>query len=157
MNYEFKRLGEVEALSEVPENANALIEVDGSIKRVPGSGLGGAAGIKTAIIRDDAYIDYLSEISTMARINAFECINMTFEEAYETLLSGEPLAVFGMIGELGGPFNLYGSIAPTNFSTYDAAAAEPALIIMFRVIAPDEESADPSVILLWTSEGISHA
>lgn len=41
MAYEFKTLGSVEALTEVPENANALIEVDGAIKRVPGSALGG--------------------------------------------------------------------------------------------------------------------
>lgn len=41
MAYEFKKLGDVEALDEVPENANALIEVDGAIKRVPGSNLGG--------------------------------------------------------------------------------------------------------------------
>lgn len=41
MSYEFKKLGEVEALEEVPEGANALIEVDGAIKRVPGSNLGG--------------------------------------------------------------------------------------------------------------------
>ena len=156
MNYEFKKLGEVEALSEVPENANALIEVDGSIKRVPGSGLGGATGIKTAIIRDSSYTSYISEISPMASRNVFECINMTFEEAYETLLNGEPLAVFGMIGWLGGPFNLYGSIAPTIFSPYDAEAG-PALVIMFRGIALEEGAEDPSVILLWTSEGIESA
>ena len=148
MNYEFKKLGEVEALSEVPENANALIEVDGSIKRVPGSGLGGATGIKTAIIRDTEYINYISEISTMASMNVFECINMTFEEAYETLLNGEPLAVFGMIGWLGAPLNLYGSIIPTNFSTYDIEVG-PTLGIIFISPANGTE-----VTLLWTSEGI---
>jgi hypothetical protein len=41
MAYEFKTLGSVEALTEVPENANALVEVDGAIKRVPGGALGG--------------------------------------------------------------------------------------------------------------------
>jgi hypothetical protein len=40
MAYEFKTLGSVEALTEVPENANALVEVDGEIKRVPGGALG---------------------------------------------------------------------------------------------------------------------
>lgn len=43
MSYEFKRLGEVEALNEVPENANVLVEVGGAIKRVPGSSLGGGS------------------------------------------------------------------------------------------------------------------
>lgn len=41
--YEFTKLSQVEALAEVPENANALVEVEGAIKRVPGSGLGGSA------------------------------------------------------------------------------------------------------------------
>lgn len=41
MAYEFKKLSDVEVLDEVPENANALVEVDGAIKRVPGNGLGG--------------------------------------------------------------------------------------------------------------------
>lgn len=44
MAYEFKTLGSVEALTEVPENANALVEVDGTIKRVPGGALGGNGG-----------------------------------------------------------------------------------------------------------------
>lgn len=41
MAYEFKSLSTVEKLTEVPENANAFIEVDGAIKRVSGSSLGG--------------------------------------------------------------------------------------------------------------------
>lgn len=41
MSYEFKTLGSVEALTEVPKNANALVEIDGAIKRVPGGALGG--------------------------------------------------------------------------------------------------------------------
>lgn len=44
MSYQFQPIGEVEKLDEVPETANAIVEVDGEIKRVPGSGLGGAAG-----------------------------------------------------------------------------------------------------------------
>ena len=44
MAYEFKTLGSVEALTAVPENANALVEVDGAIKRVPGGALGGSSG-----------------------------------------------------------------------------------------------------------------
>lgn len=44
MNYEFKKLGEVEALTEIPENANALVEVGGAIKRVPAGALAGVGG-----------------------------------------------------------------------------------------------------------------
>lgn len=43
MSYEFKTLGSVEALTEVPENANVLVEVDGAIKRAPGGALGGSS------------------------------------------------------------------------------------------------------------------
>lgn len=52
MAYEFKRLADVEALSEVPENATVLAEVNGSIKRVPGNGLGGS-GNGIVIVMDD--------------------------------------------------------------------------------------------------------
>lgn len=41
MSYEFKKLSEVEALTEVPEGAKVLAEANGQIVRVPGSGLGG--------------------------------------------------------------------------------------------------------------------
>lgn len=42
MAYDFKRLADVEELSEAPENAKALIEVDGDIKRAPAGGGGNA-------------------------------------------------------------------------------------------------------------------
>ena len=42
MNYEFTKLGAVEALTEMPENANALVEVNGAIKRVPASAASGS-------------------------------------------------------------------------------------------------------------------
>ena len=41
MSYEFKKLSEVEALTEVPDGAKVLAEANGQIVRVPGSGLGG--------------------------------------------------------------------------------------------------------------------
>lgn len=52
MAYEFKRLADVEALREVPENATVLAEVNGSIKRVPGNGLGGS-GNGIVIVMED--------------------------------------------------------------------------------------------------------
>ncbi len=45
MAYEFKKLSEVEALENVPEEATVLAEVGGAIKRVPGEGLGGSGKI----------------------------------------------------------------------------------------------------------------
>lgn len=55
MSYEFKKLSEVEALTEVPDGAKVIAEVNGQIRRVPGSGLGGSGGIKTAIIKFSDY------------------------------------------------------------------------------------------------------
>lgn len=101
MAYEFKKLGEVEALEDVPDGANALIEVDGAIKRVPGTGLGGGGGIKTAIIKSSDYDNTLAGLQTTAQLPdpvTYSCINMTFEEAYATMAAGEPLAVMMMLG-----------------------------------------------------------
>lgn len=106
MAYEFQKLSEVEALAEVPEGANALIEVNGDIKRVPGSGLGGATGIKTAIIKDSEYDNMIAGMLNSAPKVAsapsitYECLNMTFEEAYEIMSNGEPLqAVLMLAGD----------------------------------------------------------
>lgn len=45
MSYEFKKLSEVEALTEMPEGAKVLAESNGQIVRVPGSGLGGGTNV----------------------------------------------------------------------------------------------------------------
>lgn len=146
MAYDFKRLSDVEALTEVPENANALIEVDGIIKKVPGSGLGGATGIKTAIIKDSEYDACISTFSTMSSAApsvTFECINMTFDEAYNAMANGEPLTVFGMFsGE--GAANLYGTTVFVG-----AALGEPCIWINFTL------SSDSVLELYWTANGIS--
>lgn len=57
MAYEFKTLGSVEALAEVPENAHALVEVDGEIKRVPGGALGGGGDAWDIIICNEYSTD----------------------------------------------------------------------------------------------------
>lgn len=100
---DFVKLGEVEALDSVPDGANALVEVDGEIKRVPGGGLGGGAGIKTAIFR--GIVDSGSAASAISTLAAgdgarvddgssnkitfeAECLNMTVYEAAEIIASG---------------------------------------------------------------------
>lgn len=60
MDYEFKKLAEVESLSEVPENATVLAEVNGLVKRVPSSGLGGGSNDYDAIITINTVGMYLS-------------------------------------------------------------------------------------------------
>lgn len=146
MAYEFKRLGEVEALTEVPEGANALIEIDGVVKRVPGSGLGGGTGIKTAIIKDSEYdlaVSYFLSPRVAAAPTTYECLNMTFEEAYQTMADGEPLAVFGMLtGE--GAMNLYGVATFIGVVT-----GVPCIWVSF--LLGSSTVAD----LYWTADGIS--
>lgn len=145
MAYEFKKLSEVDALTEVPEGANALIEINGDIKRVPGSGLGGATGIKTAIIKDSGYDSAISGVQTMkADALTCECINMTFEEAYETMANGEPLSVFGMLtGE--GAMTMYGAVAFVG----TAAFGVPCIVVMFTF------GSSMLAQLFWTADGLS--
>ena len=103
MSYQFKRLSEVEALTEVPEGAKVLAEANGQIVRVPGSGLGGSGGgIKTAIIKAsnyDAMLDYMSgKTSTPPDLEnvTFSCVNMTFREVYSAIFAGEQVNIVGM-------------------------------------------------------------
>ena len=102
MATEFKKLSEVTTLEEAAETAHVLIEENGEIYRVPKTAVGGGnvGGIKTAIIRDSRYLNAIAGVSTMASETpayTYECINMTFEEAYETMVNGEPLNVIGML------------------------------------------------------------
>lgn len=88
MSYEFKKLGDVEALEEVPENANALIEVDGAIKRVPGSNLGGGGGGVQV-----ATLNFIHATVDSSGCFVGVCNEMTYEEAYERLTSGQSIAI----------------------------------------------------------------
>ena len=108
MSYEFKKLSEVAALTEVPEGAKVLAEANGQIVRVPGSGLGGGGGIKTAIIKSSDYDQGLSGVQsyrTEAPEITYSCINMTFEEAYDAMAKGEPMNVLMMAVKNNASFN----------------------------------------------------
>lgn len=147
---EFKKLSEVEQIETASDNATVLVEEGGEIKRVPKKEVGGA-GIATAIIKDSNYNNAISGLQTLiseAPEVTYECINMTFEEAYQTMANGEPLAVMGMlVTEV--PFNMYGEIAFTGDSIfYESAEPTPGikcLIINFS----------DYVTLFWTENGIS--
>lgn len=98
MEYTYKKLADVEALTEVPEEATVFAEVNGEVKRIPGKGLGGS--IKTAIIKDSMYDETLTALMNGGAMESaaideitISCLNMTFEEAYETMAAGEPLDI----------------------------------------------------------------
>lgn len=151
MAYEFQKLSEVEALSEVPEGASVLAEVNGDIKRVPGSGLGGS-GVKTAIIKSSDYDDtisaFLNPVSPSAaavQSVTYECINMTFEEAYETMASGEPLSVIGMIAN-------EACIVLDGLCAFGGIATFGVPCIM---IALTDSVANIEIQLYWSANGLS--
>lgn len=104
MAYDFQRLADVELLEEVPDGASAFVAVDGVVKRVPGSGLGGGGGIATAILR----IDSESNASTKAVTRAasipvnklpITCDNYTYAQARAVLEAGDPFTAMVFISE----------------------------------------------------------
>lgn len=100
-------------------------------------------GIKTAIIKDSWYDNTLAGLQIADAIEiTYSCINMTFEEAYQTMASGKPLSVFFMLsGE--GAMNAYGML---NFIG-NAAFGVPCLVIGNPI--------DSSIFFFWTADGIS--
>lgn len=145
------KLVNVEALEEVPEGATVLAEVNGEIKRVPGAGLGGG-GIKTAIIKDSEYDNALAGVQSAiaAPTVTFECLNMTFEEAYQTMASGEPLGAIGMI-------NMEGMPMPVNISGMTIFTGigfgVPCIGVQFTMAVSSTENFVLS--LYWTADGLS--
>ena len=159
MSYEFKKLADVEALPEVPEVATVFAEVNGEVKRIPSSGLGGV--VKTAIIKDSRYDDAIA--SMMANGGgggpasapmvadadprpAFDlsCLNMTFEEAYETMAAGEPLDAKVMI-VAEGPMVI--SAQAVGFAGI-AMTGVPMIVLIGNVNKT-------TITLFWTADGIS--
>ena len=148
MATEFKKLSEVTTLEEAAETAHVLIEENGEIYRVPKTAVGGGnvGGIKTAIIRDSRYLNTIAELSTMesaAPAVTYECINMTFEEAYETMAKGEPLNVVGMLTMGRVPTNMQGIVEFTGTAVFGV----PCIVVTFEHGSGFE--------LYWTADGLS--
>lgn len=149
MATEFKKLSEVTTLEEAAETAHVLIEENGEIYRVPKTAVGGGnvGGIKTAIIRDSKYLNTIAGLSTMmiqTPPSTYECINMTFEEAYETMAKGEPLNVVGMLMMGREPGNIQGIVIFTGTAAYGV----PCIEVLFK-------PASSTIDLFWTADGLS--
>ena len=151
MAYEFTKLSEVELLESVPDNASAFVEVGGTVKRVPGSGLGGG-GVKTAVVKMPNYDSTVSGLQTNATSivadgsTAPTVVNMTFEEAYGIMASGEPLMSLLMVAHNGPPMIVCGN----TFFAGDKAYGEPCIIFGLQTTA-----GGPNITLFWTSSGLS--
>ena len=96
MAYDFQKLADVELLEEVPDGASAFVAVDGVVKRVPGSGLGGG-GVATAILRftseSNASAKAVKRITlpTVKKLPIM-CDNYTYAQARAVLEAGNPFA-----------------------------------------------------------------
>ena len=145
MARDFVKLSEVTVLEKVSDTASVLVEQNGEIYRAPKTQVGGAGGIKTAIIRDSGYLNRIADVSTMVvggPAVTYECLNMTFEEAYETMLNGEPLMVVGMLtGD--GAINIQGA---TDF--LGIMMGVPCIILQFMM-------GSNAISLYWTADGLS--
>lgn len=143
MAKDFVKLSEVAVLEEVQDTASVLVEQNGEIYRAPKTQVGGAGGVKTAIIRDSEYLNTIAGVSTMgsaAPAYTYECLNMTFEEAYEIMANGEPLNAVGQItGE--GAMNGQGMVA-----FLGTMMEVPCIVIVFGFA---------NIVLYWTADGLS--
>lgn len=104
MAYDFQKLADVEMLEEVPDGASAFVAVDGTVKRVPGSGLGGGGGIATAILRFDNESNASTNAVTRTAsipVNKLPitCDNYTYEQARAVLAAGDPFTAIIFMSE----------------------------------------------------------
>lgn len=143
MAKDFVKLSEVTVLEEVSDTASVLVEQNGEIYRAPKTQVGGAGGIKTAIIRDSEYLNTIAGLSTMVGLPeyTYECLNMTFEEAYETMASGEPLCGIGQ-------FSFDGAVCLPLVMVYTGDASLGVACIVIN-------ANNGSLILFWTADGLS--
>lgn len=114
MAYDFQKLADVELLEEVPDGASAFVAVDGTVKRVPGSGLGGGGGIATAILRPDSESNASTNAVTWASTRPIEklqitCDNYTYAQARAVLEAGNPFAaiLYMVDGDMSGWTNSF--------------------------------------------------
>lgn len=143
MAYEFMSLAEVEALSEVPENATVLAEVGGSIKRIPGNGLGGG---KSLIITHNP--PPAEPIDAIDDKGIYFSANMTFEEAFELFNNHELAGACMYIIGIGRAPTLLRNIYLLNISKEVGMSC-------LAIINSLDDSGDDSGTLFWLSSGFT--
>ena len=140
MAYDFQKLADVELLEEVPDGASAFVAVDGVVKRVPGSGLGGG-GIATAILRftseSNASAKAVKRV-TLPTVKKFPitCDNYTYAQARAVLEAGNPLTAMIFMSEN----NMSGWI-----SCSQVALSDNYIVMRFIV--------DKGLIIYWNADG----
>lgn len=144
-------LREAELVETPAEGATLFcLNPDGTINRVSAANVGGSGGIKTAIIKDSNYDNALAGVqgaTSAAPAVTYECINMTFDEAYQLMASGEPLQVVGMVG-IEGAVNVGGM---TMF--FGTVLGVPCIVVSLNIIISSDSVSVTA--LYWTADGLS--
>ena len=141
MAIQYKTANQLPIMNEVTGNTYALVEENGTLKRVSGSSLG-ESGIKTAIIKSSTYGNAISGLTEMDNeATTYSCINMTFEEAHQTMSNGEPLQVIIMTIADGLPSCIPGLCV----SLADAVLGVPTIATVTTA----------ELRYFWTADGIS--
>lgn len=154
MAYEFMSLAEVEALPEVPENATVLAEVGGSIKRIPGNGLGGGKGL---VIVESSFTDFYANTPSPKgdRPSYTYTANMEFADALAAFRACELTnAVLYAFAE--GPMLLNCAVVDVGamMSVSATGSSEPVQTIdCLGIVA--ELAGSNYTALYWTADGIS--
>lgn len=140
----YKKFSELPEITEANEYTKVPVLDGNEMKLLNGAKLGGDAGIKTAIIKDSNYDNNLAGLQTANTGSlTYTCTNMTFEEAYEIMASGEPLNVFGMLtGE--GAMNMQGMLIFGG-----TAVGVPCIMVGFAFASMNIAQ------LYWTADGLS--
>lgn len=145
-NMSLINLRETELVETPAEGATLFcLNPDGTVNRVSAANVGGSGGIKTAIIKDSGYDNALAGMQTAessAPAYTFECINMTFDEAYQTMASGEPLQVLGMV-------TAEGATNVTGAAFLGTVMGVPCIMMMFAA------ASTTIALLYWTADGLS--
>lgn len=141
----YKTADQLPLMEKVTDSTYAIVEENGTLKRVSGSNLGGS-GIKTAIIKQEGYDEMLAfmkgetETEPTIKDTIFTCTNMTFEQAYQIMGSGEPLSFMLMrAGEGCTQEILHGMFGGT------VVIGKPSIVL----------SNGNNKSLFWTEDGIS--
>lgn len=140
MAYEFMSLAEVEALPEVPENATVLAEVGGSIKRIPGEGLGGSGN--NLVIVESSFTDFYTGLSTAGAMpSCTYTANMEFADALAAFRACELTNTVMYANTADGPSCLRCDVC-------DFGAIDCLVIIAYY-------TSNTYVAIYWTADGIS--
>ena len=152
MAYEFMSLAEVEALSEVPENTTVLAEVDGSIKRIPGKGLGGSGN--NLVIVETSFNDFYNRPAPRDAPRYTYTANMEFADALAAFRACE-LTNAVLYGCDDAPMLLNCAIVDYAMMPASASDTSPAPQTIDCLLIVTEFSGNSGVNLYWTADGIS--